>query len=66
MKAVRDGAEGAMNELDYITPANVAPIADTVRKMQERLKEYFPYDDDSGLYVVLDQIIEEIIADGKQ
>ena len=40
--------------------------ADTVRKMQERLKEYFPYDDDSGLYVVLDQIAEEIIADGRQ
>jgi hypothetical protein len=35
--------------------------ADTVRKMQERLKEYFPYDADSGLYVVLDQIAKEML-----
>ena len=37
-KAVRNGAEGAMNELDYLTPVPVAPIADTVRKMQEALE----------------------------
>jgi hypothetical protein len=35
--------------------------ADTVRKMRERIKEYFPYDDDSGLYVVLDQIAKEML-----
>ena len=34
--------------------------ADTVRKVQERIKEYFPYDADSGLYVVLDQIAKEM------
>ena len=34
--------------------------ADTVRKMQESIKEYFPYDADSGLYVVLDQIAKEM------
>lgn len=37
-KAARSGAEGAMNELDYITPAQVAPVADTVREFAERLK----------------------------
>lgn len=38
-KSARGGAEGAMNELDYITPAQVAPIADTVRKMHTEIKE---------------------------
>jgi hypothetical protein len=38
-KAARGGAEGAMNELDYIPPANVAPRADTVRKMHTQIKE---------------------------
>ena len=41
--------------------------ADTVRKMSKRIKEYFPYDADSGLYVVLDQIAKEMLenADDK-
>ena len=38
-------------------------VVDTVRKMQERLKEYFPYDADSGLYVVLDQIAKEMLEE---
>lgn len=39
-KSARSGAEGAMNELDYITPVKVAPIAETVREMSEMLKDY--------------------------
>ena len=41
--------------------------AGTVRKMSKRIKEYFPYDADSGLYVVLDQIANEMLenADDK-
>ena len=47
---------------DGITEMEVEEAKDdTVRKMQERVKEYFPYDADSGLYVVLDQIAKEII-----
>ena len=38
-KSARYGAEGAMNELDYLIPANVAPIADTVNKMYSMIKE---------------------------
>lgn len=34
---------------------------DTVREMCQRIKEYFPYDADSGLYVVLDQIAKEML-----
>lgn len=41
--------------------ANVAPIADTVRKMQERLKEIF-YND--GIRVVIDQIAKEMVEGG--
>ena len=40
-KAVRNGAEGAMNELDYITPANVAPIADTIEDIKLRFAMRF-------------------------
>ena len=42
-------------------------ISDTVRKMSKRIKEYFPYEADSGLYVVLDQIEKEMLenADDK-
>ena len=35
--------------------------ADTVRKMCQQIKEHFPYDADSGLYVVLDQIAKEML-----
>lgn len=35
--------------------------ADTVREMCQQIKEYFPYDADSGLYVVLDQIEKEML-----
>jgi hypothetical protein len=38
-------------------------MIDGVRQMQERIKEYFPYDADNGLYVVLDQIAKELIGD---
>ena len=65
-KAVRDGAEGAMNELDYLTPVSVAPIADTVRKMQERLKAHlekpeFPWDSFTVAEEVIDQIAKEMV-----
>ena len=39
--------------------------ADTVREMTARIKEYFPYDADSGLYVVLDQIAKELLEGEK-
>lgn len=39
--------------------AKIAVKADTVREMCQQIKEYFPYDADSGLYVVLDQIAKE-------
>ena len=38
--------------------------ADTVRKMQERLKEYYRVDTDSGLYCILDKIAKEMLEDG--
>lgn len=52
--------EDAFQRLEKI---NEQTKADTVREMQERIKEYFPYDADSGLYVVLDQIAKELISD---
>ena len=39
--------------------------ADTVREVCQRIKEHFPYDADSGLYVVLDQIAKEILEEKK-
>lgn len=39
--------------------------ADTVRKMCQQIKEHFPYDADSGLYVVLDQIAKEMLEGEK-
>lgn len=65
-KAVRNGAEGAMNELDYITPVKVAPIADTVRKMQAEIEARCIK---GGIYPAfvkstIDQIAEELISDG--
>lgn len=52
--------EDAFQRLEKI---NEQTKSDTVRQMQERIKEYFPYDADSGLYVVLDQIAKELISD---
>lgn len=62
-KAVRNGAEGAMNELDYITPVKVAPIADTVREMQERLYDLIADADDVNpvSYSQIDQIAKEVL-----
>ena len=67
-KAVRNGAEGAMNELDYITPVKVAPIADTVRKMQERLMECFNNEvehlamyTEAQVIFTIDQIAKEML-----
>ena len=41
-KSARGGAEGAMNEFDYITPAQVAPIADVVpRAIVEQMSNAF-------------------------
>jgi hypothetical protein len=65
-KAARSGAEGAMNELDYITPAQVAPVADTVRKMQDRLKAkihdsvYQYWNFGSGGYYLAEDVDEDI------
>lgn len=65
-KAVRDGAEGAMNELDYITPASVAPIADTVRKMQKRLYPLYKVlcVDEGDWRYEIDQIAKEMVEEG--
>lgn len=68
-KAVRNGAEGAMNELDYITPANVAPIADTVRKMQTMFAMRFGTYTDKDMtpitevFRLLDQIAKEMVEE---
>ena len=64
-KAVRNGAEGAMNELDYITPANVALIADTVRKMQELIEEHATNGYPRKVRLdVIDQIAKEMLEEG--
>lgn len=69
-KAVRDGAEGAMNELDYITPANVAPIADTVEALRTRFAVRFGTYTDKDMtpitevFRLLDQIAKEFMEGG--
>ena len=47
--------------------ANVAPIADTVRKMQERLRQEFRKDGRSNYYIkmTIDQIAKEMLEDTK-
>jgi hypothetical protein len=64
-KSARGGAEGAMNELDYITPVKVAPIADTVRQMQERTKAKILEINGNlcGLLPFIDQIAKEMLED---
>ena len=39
--------------------------ADTVRKMQERLKQHYVVDTDDGLYGILDQIAKEMLGNAE-
>ncbi len=56
-----------LTAVDSCPTADVAPIADTVRKMQERLIAEFRKDDRMNYYIrkVLDQIAKEMVEDNK-
>lgn len=65
-KAARYGAEGAMNELDYVPIANFAPKADTERKMQVRLEKHIflpslHYLTHSAVGYATDQVAKEML-----
>lgn len=62
-KAARNGAEGALNELDYIAPAQVSCVADTVRKMQERFYEKASRLLGADYRSVIDQTAKELLED---